>query len=254
MSAAAHPHLRKTPREWTEALASMAEKSFAAYRATVHNDPDFWRFYTHATPIGHISRLPIASRPVARSGGNLVGLEDLRAIPWVFAWVQSLYVLPGWFGLGVALEWYASASPENLARLQTMYREWPFFRTITDNAQFELLRAHLCTSGMYAARVRPQRLARRFHSTLTTEFARAKDWILKVTGQQELLERNPLMSRIIALRNPAVVPLNRLQVALLDQWDRAEQSGDAGASAMSDLREAILLSIAGIAAAMQSTG
>jgi phosphoenolpyruvate carboxylase len=254
LSASAHRHLRKTPREWTDALAAMAEKSFEAYRATVHEDPEFWRFYTHATPIGHISRLPIASRPVARSGGGPVGLEDLRAIPWVFAWVQSRYVLPGWFGLGSALAWYASNSPENLARLQRMYREWPFFRTVTDNAQFELLRAHFDTASMYAARVRPQRIARRIHSTLSNEFARAKEWILRITGQNELLERNPLMARIIALRNPAVVPLNRLQVALLDHWDQVEHGRLPEPEAGAHLREAILLSIAGIAAAMQSTG
>src|SRR5690606_32867685 len=128
------------------------------YRQMVHEDPEFWEFYAQATPIAHISQLPITSRPAARGGGALNGMDELRAIPWVFAWVQSRYVVPGWYGLGAALEHYASSKPENLEELRSMYREWPFFRTIVDNAQLELVRTHLPTAAHYAGRVKPESL------------------------------------------------------------------------------------------------
>ena len=116
------------PAPWLDAMRAMAAHSRETYRQMVHDDPDFWVFYAQATPIRHISRLPIASRPVSRSGKKLGSVDDLRAIPWVFAWIQSRYVVPGWYGLGGALAWFAAEDAGNLALLQTMYREWRFFR------------------------------------------------------------------------------------------------------------------------------
>jgi phosphoenolpyruvate carboxylase len=149
-------------------MAELSAISRRQYRALVHEDPDFWPFYTQATPISHISRLPIASRPVSRSGKALTSVDDLRAIPWVFAWVQSRYLLPGWYGLGAALDEYAGNDESRLATLQTMYAEWPFFRTMLDSAQLELLRAHLPTATWYAQRVRPPELATRLHGLSPT--------------------------------------------------------------------------------------
>ncbi len=238
-------------RDWEGAMGKLAGKSREAYRAMVYDDPDFWRFYTQGTPIAHISQLPIASRPAARSGGALVGLEDLRAIPWVFAWVQCRYVAPGWYGLGAACEWFANQKAGNLALMREMYRDWPFFRTVVDNAQHELSRTHLPTGAMYAARVRPRRTAAHFQKSLEEEHARARHWVLQITGQAELLDNAPAMRRIIALRNPAVLPINKLQVALLDIWESGQLGGP---ESEAEWRRAILLSITGIAAAMQSTG
>jgi phosphoenolpyruvate carboxylase len=92
------------PDAWLDPMREMAARSRAFYRAMVHDDPEFWLFYAQGTPIAHISRLPIASRPVSRSGKKLSSVDDMRAIPWVFAWIQSRYVVPGWYGLGSALE------------------------------------------------------------------------------------------------------------------------------------------------------
>jgi phosphoenolpyruvate carboxylase len=236
--------------EWRGALKHMAERSFQVYRELVHEDPDFWSFYRQATPIQHISRLPIASRPASRAR-QPAGLDALRAIPWVFAWVQSRYVIPGWYGLGGALKAYAEQGAEQLALLETMCREWVFFRMVINNAQLELLRAHLPTARWYAARVRPPELGARIHERIAREHALSCEWILRITGQKDLLEHAPVVRRTVELRNPALMPLSKLQVALMDRLDlEAEQDTELHAA----WQEALLLSITGIAAAMQSTG
>jgi Phosphoenolpyruvate carboxylase len=237
---------------WQDALREMAERSRAFYRAMVHDDPDFWVFYAQATPIRHISRLPIASRPVSRSGKRLSSVDDLRAIPWVFAWVQSRYVIPGWFGLGAALEGFLTGAdgtedPDRVAMLQTMYRDWLFFRTVIDNAQLELIRAHLPTARYYARR---SEVGDTFHALIEEEHARTVRTVLRVTDQEALLGHARAVRSTVDLRNPAVVPLSMLQVALMDTLkDTPDDSAEAA-----PWREAILLSITGIAAAMQSTG
>jgi phosphoenolpyruvate carboxylase len=244
---------KREPRAWHDAMQELAERSRAAYRALVYDDTDFWQFYTQATPIGHISRLPIASRPVFRPGRQIAGIQDLRAIPWVFAWVQSRYVLPGWYGIGTALSQFAAEGDDNAALLQQMYTGWPFFRTVIDAAQLELVRTHLPTASWYAARVRPKRLAERFHGRITEEFSLSRDWVVRTTGATDLLDHAPVVRSTVALRNPAVLPLNKLQVALLSQWEERKLDEKPEAES-APWREAILLSIAGIAAAMQSTG
>lgn len=248
---AASPRRRAELATFRQVMAEMAAHSRDVYRALIYDDPDFWRFYTRATPIAHISRLPITSRPTMRSGGALNALDDLRAIPWVFAWVQCRYVVPGWYGMGSGFEEYARRSPENLAILQRMYREWPFFRTVVDNAQLELVRTHLPTARLYASLVHPARLRNKFHKALVEEYERTCHWVLQVTGQKELLENAPVVQRTVALRNPAILPLNRLQVALMDLWERENQ---AELGPESPWYDAVLLSITGVAAGMQSTG
>lgn len=242
--------VRRPPRRaWTDAIETMAERSRRVYRSLVYDDADFWSFYTQATPIAYISGLPIASRPVFRPG-KVTGAEHLRAVPWVFAWVQSRYVLPGWFGLGSALEWFAGQAEGNLALLREMYRDWLFFRTVIDNAQLELLRAHLPTAAWYAARVEPSEVGTRLHGRIAEEYQRTLDWTLKVVQHERLLENASVVRRTVALRNPATMPLSKLQVALLEHAARDGEGGEPDP----EWRKAILLSITGVAAAMQSTG
>jgi phosphoenolpyruvate carboxylase len=236
--------------KWFGALQEMAARSLEVYRALVHDDPQFPDFYAQATPIQYISRLPIASRPASRARQS-AGLEALRAIPWVFAWVQSRYVVPGWYGLGSALQAYADEHPEALATLSAMYQEWLFFRMVINNAQLELLRAHLPTAAWYAKRVRPPELGERIHERLEQEHALSRDWILRITDQSDLLGHAPVVRRTVELRNPALTPLSKLQVALLDKLE-SEPSGHGAMDA--SWQDAMLLSVTGIAAAMQSTG
>lgn len=235
---------------WEESAALLARRSRESYRELVHDDPDFWTFYSQATPIAHISRLPIASRPVSRSSTSLNGLDELRAIPWVFAWVQSRMVLPGWYGLGTALEWYAALAPANEAALREMYQQWAFFRTVIDHAQHELLRAHLPTAKWYADRVQPVEVGTRIFGMIEGEYQRTRDWVLRLAEKKDLSEYAPVMRHVVDFRNPAVLPLNKLQLLAMD---KSQALADHPAEQKPWL-EAVLLSIAGLAAAMQSTG
>ena len=241
---------QREKRSWQSAMRHLSDHSRTAYRSLVYDDPDFWNFYVQATPVSHISHLPIASRPAMRPGGPEIGLEGLRAIPWVFAWVQNRYVVPGWFGMGTALHSFSTESDQNKALLKEMYEEWPFFRTVIDNAQLELVRAHLPTAADYAARVKPAKVGKRIHGAIVREYELTEEWVLRITGQGELMEKSAVR-KTVELRNPATEPLNRLQVALMDHWDRMQAKGGEPDAAWHD---ALLLSIAGIAAAMQSTG
>jgi len=225
-------------------MAKLESDSRKHYRSLVYDDPDFWSFYSQATPIEYISLLPIASRPVFRPGKALESIEGLRAIPWNFAWVQSRTTLVGWYGMGTAL-----AAFDDRELLKEMYASWPFFRSVVDNAQLELTRAHLETARLYAARVSPAELGARIHGLIEEEFERTRSCILEITGQSEILERASVVRNTVLFRNPAVMPLSLVQVALMNEWDRLSDEEQAG-----PWREAMLQSIAGIAAAMQSTG
>lgn len=231
-----------------DAMREMEEISRRKYRDLVYEDKDFWAFYTQATPIQHISLLPIASRPVSRGSNQVSGVEGLRAIPWNFAWVQSRHVLVGWYGMGSAFAEFAEKSG-GLDTLRRMYKEWPFFQTVVNNAQLELLRAHIPTARLYAARVDPPEVGTRMQELIEEEYRRSVDMVLKVTGQTALLEHSRVVRSTVEFRNPMVMPLSILQVALMNEWESLDEEARKG-----PWREAMLQSIAGIAAAMQSTG
>lgn len=224
-------------------MERIAMLSMRTYRDLIHK-PGLWEWYTRITPIEHISRLPIASRPVSRKSGSEVDFESLRAIPWVFAWTQVRYNLPGWYGIGTALKTLIDESDDHLVSLRQLYKDWMFFRVILDNAQRELARCHLIISAYYAG----MEGEAGFHETITDEFNRAREAILSITGQNELLDNNPVIQKSIRLRNPYTDVLNMIQIDLMRRWKKqGHQSDDA-------LRHALFSSINGIAAAMQSTG
>jgi len=183
---------------------------------------------------------------VSRKAAADTEFADLRAIPWVFAWTQTRYNVPGWFGVGRALS--AAVKSGHGEALRRLYGEWSFFRVVVDNAQREMARARLEISAHYAA-LAEQSVADHFHHHITTDFAAARAAILEVTGRAELLAENPVIRRSIALRNPYTDVLNLLQVELLRRY-RAAQSDEE----RERLRQLLFLSINGIAAAMQSTG
>lgn len=232
--------------EFAGDLDRMAESSRAAYRALVYEDPEFWPFYRQATPIEPIALLPIASRPVSRGADALKGIGDLRAIPWNFAWVQSRALLVGWYGVGTALE---AEVARDESRLRRMYEEWPFFRTVLDNAQLELARAEMPIFRTYVANVQPPELGARIGGMIEAEFERTKRALLAISSRDVLLGERSVVRRTIAFRNPLTRPLHALQVQALRRWH--EGGAEAHDAAW---RAAVLQTIAGIAAAMQSTG
>ncbi|HHP7237047.1 phosphoenolpyruvate carboxylase [Longibacter sp.] len=232
-------------------LDELAARAMETYRAMI-DDPDWWPWYTEVTPIEHISRLPIASRPVSRSSDEEVHFEDLRAIPWVFAWTQARYIVPGWYGTGAALADVLAEVDGALDMLRHCYREWPFFTAVLDSAQREMARARLSIARHYDTSLRTGPTS--FHESIETDFQRGRDAILTITGQDELFDNTPVLQKSIRLRNPYTDVLNLLQVELIER-DRATASENGHSKAHREsLRTALFLSINGIAAAMQSTG
>ncbi|MFY0521872.1 phosphoenolpyruvate carboxylase [Archangium gephyra] len=220
------------------AFDELAELGRKAYRGLVWEDPNFVPFFQAATPIEEIAALPIGSRPSKRAAG---GLESLRAIPWVFAWTQNRAILPGWFGVGTALEEYGSR-PEGLAQLKRMYRQWPFFRTVIDNVAMVLAKSDMAIASRYAA-LAPDS-TRPLWERIRAEYSRTRRWVKRVTGEARILESNRQLRESISLRNPYVDPMSFLQVELL----RRKRAGAA------NIDRPLLLTLAGIAAGMRNTG
>ncbi len=227
----------------------VARRSMEVYRELI-DDPSLWLWYTRATPIEQISRLPIASRPVSRRSAGEVDFESLRAIPWNFAWTQTRYMVPGWYGIGTALLEMIDEDHANLESLQRMYREWHFFRAILNNAQREMARARFEIARFYADLAAAEGVRGPiFHDRIVAEFERARQVVVRITGQDDLLDNSPVIKKSIRLRNPYTDVLNLLQVELLRRLRRTEDEDD-----REELRHTLFLSINGIAAALQSTG
>jgi phosphoenolpyruvate carboxylase len=223
-----------------DVMHGIAAESMATYRELIDHK-GFWAWYTSITPIEHISRLPIASRPVSRKTGSEVDFNSLRAIPWVFAWTQVRYNVPGWYGIGKAL--HSAIDRHGVELFKNLYSEWAFFKAVIDNAQREMGRAHLKAATWYNRTGTDL-----FHSKIVTEFDLASKSINAIVTQSELLERTPVIRKSIRLRNPYTDVLNLTQVELMRRWETSpEHEKDA-------LRHVLFLSINGIAAAMQSTG
>ena len=236
------------PGDAAAILGTVADRSREAYRSLI-DDEGFWAWYSTVTPIEHISRLPIASRPVSRGSGGLA-FEDLRAIPWSFAWIQVRYLVPGWFGTGAGLGSAVATDPGAADTLVSLYRSSLFFRTVVENARREMARARPEIARLYD-RLAGEDGATAFHRRILEDFERGREALLRITGGERLLDSDPVIQRSIELRNPYTDVLNLIQIELL----RRERKGEAtDEDAAADLGQALLLSINGIAAAMQSTG
>ncbi len=241
-------------KNWADVMDEVSDTAFAAYRALVYGDSDFVRYFQEATPVGELAQLNIGSRPPKRTASDRI--EDLRAIPWVFSWMQSRHTLPGWYGVGAALTAYAEQSPAHLARLQEMYQQWPFFTTTIDNAQMSLAKADMEIAARYAALVTDDTIRDRIFGAVCREYEKSIEIISRITGFDALLDNQPVLQKSIRLRNPYVDPLSYLQVELLKRLRALPLDDDSEEmkTARRDLRAAVLLSINGVAAGMKNTG
>ena len=231
-----------------EGMADLVEASRVAYRALI-DDPAFWPWYSRVTPVEHISRLPIASRPPSRAAsGAPVAFEGIRAIPWVFAWTQVRYLVPGWFGIGGVAAERLQREPGMLDRLRALHRTWPFFKEVVGSARREMGRSRLEIARAYVERLAPGDVA--LHDRIAREFDLTRDTLIAVTGAQGLMDDAPVIARSIELRNPYADVLNLLQIELMARWQESAEAGDPPEA----LKQALFLSINGIAAGMQSTG
>jgi phosphoenolpyruvate carboxylase len=232
--------------EWLTALETLSESGRQAYRTFVYDSPNFLEYWQQATPIDELSTLPISSRPARRRQG---GFNGLRAIPWVFSWIQSRAIIPSWYGVGHAFETFA-AQPGGLEQLQTMYREWPFFNALVENVQLDIAKADMGIAARYAALVKNADLREAIFSQMRAEHARAEQMVCQITGQTHLLDKSPVMKRSIERRNPYVDPLNFIQVELISRLRNMSAEDENYGPTLA----AVQATINGIAAGMKTTG
>jgi phosphoenolpyruvate carboxylase len=230
--------------QWHAAMETMSASSFAYYRSNIAENPDVLQYFEEATPVNELELARIGSRPARRSASR--SLNDLRAIPWVFGWMQSRHAVPAWFGIGHALAEYASRGAKEASELQRMAREFPLFSEMIRNVELAMAKADPSIAHLYSTLVGDRELGARVFAMLSEEFERARKSILWLTGQSELLERNPVLLRSIKLRNPYVDPLSLIQVELL----RRKRSGENS----EDLNYALAATMSGIAAGLHNTG
>jgi len=232
------------PAQWRSAMDEMSKAAQNAYRGLVYETPGFIEFWESATPLDEIKRLQIGSRPASRAKAGAV--NQIRAIPWVFSWMQSRFNLPGWYSLGTGL-----ASMNDLPLLQEMYDGWAFFKTLLNNTEMSLLKADMEISALYVSLVPDKKLADEIFDSIRAEYDRTRETVLAISRHKTLLELEPVTQQAVQLRNPYVDPLNYIQVETLRRLrSLTDQDGEEAKS----LREVMALTINGIAAGLRNTG
>ena len=227
--------------DWADAMQTLSHASRKAYRALVYETPMFLDYFRTATPIDVIEAMQVGTRPPPAGGGR--GIGAIRAIPWVFAWTQSRYVLPGWFGVGSGLA--AATEKHGRGRLIEMAHEWPFFRIMLHDVETVLAKADLGIAAEYSAL--SGELHERFFSRIAAEYDLTREWVLTLAGHERLLDEDRVLRRAIRLRNPYLDPMNLLQIDLLKRWRAGKESDD-------DIRAALFETVNGISQGLQATG
>lgn len=243
---ASAPHMQKgqIDQSWRDSMELMNSAARQAYRGLVYESPQFMDFWQQVTPIHEITQLRIGSRPAARQPGAHQ-VRKIRAIPWVFSWMQTRFNLPGWFGLGTGLA--ASSS----AKLKEMYAEWPFFKALLANAEMSLQKADLEIAKLYLSLVEDQQLANDIFQAIQTEYDLTTEHILSINGNSNLLDNEPNAQRSIQLRNPYIDPLNYIQVETLHRLRSMDTQTN---PLVEELQNIMVLTINGIASGLRNTG
>ena len=245
-------------------MERLASRSRQHYRALVHEHPDLVAFFEQVTPIEEISKLQISSRPARRRTGAR-DLSSLRAIPWVFGWTQSRFLLPSWFGVGAAIREELGDDSEQLDTLRTLYQRWPFFRMLISKVEMTLAKVDLSLAKYYVDSLGSADRAAAFQeifATIAAEYSLTKELVLKITGHERLLDGDPPLQLSVELRNRTIVPLGFLQVALLRRLRNQNRQPPMNESDLADTRtysrgellRGALLTINGIAAGLRNTG
>ena len=229
---------------WEEALEEMSGAAYACYREKIADNPDILPYFEQATPVLEFELAKIGSRPSRRTESR--GLEDLRAIPWGFGWIQSRLLVPAWFGVGTAFEHFATRGRAERELLRTMMRRFPVFFDMVRNVEMALAKVDLPLARQYASLVPDAGLRQRVFALLVDEFERTRRTVLDITGQSRLLENNPDLAHSLRLRNPYVDPMSLIQIELL----RRKRSGRAS----EELDYVLAATINGIAAGLRNTG
>ncbi|HEY9884719.1 MAG TPA: phosphoenolpyruvate carboxylase, partial [Thermosynechococcaceae cyanobacterium] len=246
---------------WHEIMEELAARSRSHYRALIYEQPDFLDFFLQVTPIEEISQLQISSRP-ARRGGGKKDLSGLRAIPWVFSWTQSRFLLPAWYGMGTALNDFLTEEPEeHLKLLRYFYFKWQFFKMAISKVEMTLSKVDLQIAGHYVHELaKPEDKARLepVFEQISNEYHLTREMVLAITGHKRLLDGDPDLQRSVQLRNGTIVPLGFLQVSLLKRLRQHNTEAVTGVVrsrySKGELLRGALLTINGIAAGMRNTG
>jgi phosphoenolpyruvate carboxylase len=225
--------------EWLTAMDALSADAFSYYVRQIRDNPDTLPYFEQATPATEFDLAKIGSRPARRSSAH--GLAHLRAIPWVFGWMQSRHGVPGWFGVGQALERFSERE-----LLKTMFDHFPVFSDMIRNVEMALAKSDISIARLYSELVEDAPLRRRMFGLIEEEFRRTAAAILQITSQKELLETNPVLARSIRLRNPYVDPMSFLQVELL----RRKRAGDPSP----ELNDALAATMHGISSGLRNTG
>jgi phosphoenolpyruvate carboxylase len=236
--------VKERQQAFERVVEDMAEISASHYRALVHEDPEFAEFFAAVTPLEEISRLRLGSRPARRGANN--GIDDLRAIPWVFSWTQSRIVLPAWLGLGAALA--GARERHGLELVREMAASWPFFASLLANAEMALAKADRTIAIRYTQLWDQAEKRERIWGLLAAEFEQTQSELMLVRGSERLLDSEPVLQASIDRRNPFVDPLSFVQIELLSRLRRGD-NGD-----QDELGRISLLTINGIASGMRNTG
>jgi phosphoenolpyruvate carboxylase len=236
------------PPRYFDAMETLSELGRKSYRDFVYDSEGFLDYWQQATPINELSMMQISSRPAKRKKKG--GFAAMRAIPWMFSWMQSRAIVPSWFGIGHAFNTFTEENNEGTTLLQEMYQNWAFFKAIVDNAQLDVAKADMGITELYASLVEPADLRETFFNRIKNEHTLTTELMKQVTQQDELLQTMPAIKTSIERRNPYVDPLNFLQVALLRELRQLDEESD-------DYRlllDTTLATINGIAAGMKTTG
>jgi phosphoenolpyruvate carboxylase len=234
---------------WEAAINELSATSYEFYRKHIVDNPDTFTYFEQSTPVAELEHARLGSRPAKRSGKK--SMADLRAIPWVFGWMQSRQLVPAYFGVGHALHQFIQSKPDGLAQLQTMARDFPLFLDIIRNVEMALAKADFGIARLYASLVEDEALRDRVFTTLEAEFNLTLRMVLEITKQSSLLETNPVLERSIRLRNPYVDPMSLIQVELMRRKRAALAKGDPESP---ELDRAISATINGISAGLRNTG
>jgi len=246
LEAVARPGQSQSPPEssWEEALEEMSADAYAFYRERIAENPDILPYFEQATPVQEFELAKIGSRPARRGAAR--DLTDLRAIPWGFGWMQSRHVIPGWFGVGHALERFAAKGEGAMELMGEMMRRFPFFYDLIRNVELALTKVDLPLARLYSELVPDRELRERVFSMVLEEYQLTRRVVLEITRQSRLLQNNPSLARSLRLRTPYVDPLSLIQIELLRRKRAGEES--------EELDYVLAATISGIAAGLRNTG
>jgi phosphoenolpyruvate carboxylase len=235
--------------EYLDIMRELAASGESHYRGLTDETAGFLDYFYEATPVSEIALMNIGSRPSHRKKADR-SKGSVRAIGWVFGWAQSRHTLPAWYGIGTALENWLQQHPQQLAKLQDMYRDWPFFRALLSNSQMALFKADMHIAESYVSLCHHQDTARPIYDIINAEYQRTVSNVLQIAQLDELMADAPRLALSLKRRNPYLDPLNQIQVTLLKRFRDESQDEESRNQWLNPL----LRTINAIAAGMRNTG